>query len=98
MAVLRLEQLYPFPLEQLIKQLKPYTQLKELIWCQEEPQNQGAWHQIRHRFLNIVGNSIKLGYAGRPMSASPAVGQFSVHIEQQKAVVDSAFHGGEFGW
>ena len=97
-AVLRLEQLYPFPLEQLIKQLKRYTQLKELIWCQEEPQNQGAWHQIRHRFLNIVGKSIKLGYAGRPTSASPAVGQFSVHIEQQKAVVDAAFHGGEFGW
>ena len=97
-AVLRLEQLYPFPLEELTRQLKCYTQLKELIWCQEEPQNQGAWHQIRHRFLNIVGKSIKLGYVGRPMSASPAVGQFSVHIEQQKAVVDSAFHGGEFGW
>ena len=49
-AVLRLEQLYPFPLEELTRQLKCYPQLKELIWCQEEPQNQGAWHQIRHRF------------------------------------------------
>jgi len=97
-AILRLEQLYPFPQKQLTKQLKRYTQVKELIWCQEEPQNQGAWHQIRHRFLDIVDKSTKLGYAGRPMSASPAVGQFSVHIEQQKAVVDSALHGGEFGW
>lgn len=95
-AVARVEQLYPFPLEQLIKQLKRYPNLSELVWCQEEPQNQGAWYQIRHRFLDIVGKSVKLGYAGRPMSASPAVGLFSVHIEQQQGVVEAAMYGGEF--
>lgn len=95
-AILRAEQLYPFPLEQLTKELKQYPKLREVVWCQEEPQNQGAWYQIRHRFFDIIGKSTRLGYAGRPMSASPAVGHFGVHIEQQKAVIESAMYGGEF--
>lgn len=95
-AIMRVEQLYPFPLEELTVQLKRFPLLNQLVWCQEEPQNQGAWYQIRHRFFDLLGKSAKLGYAGRPMSASPAVGQFSVHIEQQKAVVEAALFGGEF--
>lgn len=95
-SIMRVEQVYPFPLELLTEQLKRYPNLKEVVWCQEEPQNQGAWYQIRHRFLDIIRKPIKLGYAGRPMSASPAVGQFSVHIEQQRSIVESALYGGEF--
>ncbi|MEE9397043.1 MAG: 2-oxoglutarate dehydrogenase E1 component [Methylococcales bacterium] len=92
-AILRIEQLYPFPLKQLSSTLKKYPNVKELIWCQEEPKNQGAWHQIQHRFLDWVAKDIKLGYAGRPMAAAPAGGNFKQHIEQQKAVVESALHG-----
>jgi 2-oxoglutarate dehydrogenase E1 component len=89
-AILRAEQLYPFPLKQLTKELNGYPKLQELIWCQEEPQNQGAWYQIRHRFLNLVGDKIKLEYVGRPMSASPAEGSFKRHIEGQKKIVEAA--------
>ncbi len=89
-AILRIEQLYPFPLKQLTHELGSFPKLKELIWCQEEPQNQGAWYQIKHRFLKLVGNEIKLEYIGRPMSASPAEGSFKRHIEGQKKVVEAA--------
>jgi len=67
--------------------------MKELVWCQEEPENQGAWYQIKHRFPCILANGIQLSYAGRPMSAAPAVGQFHRHIEQQKQVVADALYG-----
>ena len=90
-AIFRIEQLYPFPLELLTDELSRYPKLTELIWCQEEPQNQGAWYQIKHRFLELVENSqIKLAYVGRPMSAAPAVGSFKIHIENQKKVVNEA--------
>ncbi|MGH8499115.1 MAG: 2-oxoglutarate dehydrogenase E1 component, partial [Methylococcales bacterium] len=92
-AILRIEQLYPFPLGQLTNELKHYPKMKELIWCQEEPQNQGAWYQIKHRFLNLVGDRIRLEYAGRPMSASPAEGNFKRHIEGQRKVVEIALNG-----
>jgi 2-oxoglutarate dehydrogenase E1 component len=91
-AIVRIEQLYPFPLDHVTEELKRYPNLKEVIWCQEEPENQGAWHQIKHRFLNLLETNIKLSYAGRPMSASPAVGHFYRHIEQQKAVIEAALH------
>lgn len=89
-AIFRVEQLYPFPLEHLTEEFNRYPGFKELVWCQEEPQNQGAWYQIKHRFLDLIGNHITLQYAGRPMSAAPAVGSFKVHIEHQKMVVESA--------
>ncbi|MGH8475288.1 MAG: 2-oxoglutarate dehydrogenase E1 component [Methylococcales bacterium] len=92
-AILRIEQLYPFPMSQLTNELKQYPKMKELIWCQEEPQNQGAWYQIKHRFLNLVGDQIKLEYVGRPMSASPAEGNFKRHIEGQKKIVETALKG-----
>jgi 2-oxoglutarate dehydrogenase E1 component len=89
-AIFRAEQLYPFPLDELTEELKKFPKLKELVWCQEEPQNQGAWYQIRHRFFDVLGKKIDLKYAGRAMSASPAVGQFSLHVEQQKALINAA--------
>ncbi len=91
-AIVRIEQLYPFPFRHVTDELTRYANLKEVIWCQEEPENQGAWHQIKHRFLNLLDTDIKLSYAGRPMSASPAVGYFYRHIEQQKAVIEAALH------
>ena len=92
-AILRAEQLYPFPIEELTAELKKYPKLKDFVWCQEEPMNQGAWYQIRHRFFDVISTfNINLSYAGRPMSASPAVGLFSVHIEQQKELIASALH------
>ncbi len=92
-AIIRIEQLYPFPRELLIAELKQYTKMNELIWCQEEPDNQGAWYQIKHRFMDLVDNKIKFHYAGRSHSASPAVGTFGTHIEQQKTLVESALYG-----
>ncbi len=89
-AILRVEQLYPFPLEHLTDEFNKYPNFKELIWCQEEPQNQGAWYQIKHRFLDLIGSHISLRYVGRPMSAAPAVGNFKVYVENQKNVVASA--------
>lgn len=92
-AIIRIEQLYPFPDEEFMAELVRYDQIAELVWCQEEPENQGAWHQIKHRFMALLKGDITLSYAGRPMSASPAVGQYHRHIEQQKRVIDDALHG-----
>ncbi|MGI2324177.1 MULTISPECIES: 2-oxoglutarate dehydrogenase E1 component [Methylococcus] len=89
-ALVRIEQLYPFPRNDFLAMLKRYPNLQELIWCQEEPENQGAWHQIKHRFPGILDRPFDIGYAGPPMSASPAVGHFRQHIEQQKMLVERA--------
>ena len=72
------------------EEFNKYPNFKELIWCQEEPQNQGAWYQIKHRFLDLIGSHISLRYVGRPMSAAPAVGNFKVYVENQKNVVAEA--------
>ena len=92
-AIVRIEQLYPFPDEAFQNELARYPNIREIVWCQEEPENQGAWHQIKHRFMALLGNDRTLSYAGRPMSAAPAVGQFNRHLEQQKKVVDDALNG-----
>jgi 2-oxoglutarate dehydrogenase E1 component len=92
-AIVRIEQLYPFPDEAFQNELARYPNIREIVWCQEEPENQGAWHQIKHRFMALLGNDRSLSYAGRPMSAAPAVGQFNRHLEQQKKVVDDALYG-----
>jgi len=89
-AILRLEQLYPFPMEYLKTEMAPFSSAEELFWCQEEPQNQGAWYQIKHRFMELLANEIRLEYAGRPRSASPAEGSFWKHAENQRHVVDTA--------
>ncbi len=96
-AIIRLEQLYPFPDKLLKTELEKYPHLEDFIWCQEEPKNQGAWYQSKHHFTDIVKASIKVTYAGRDASAAPAVGKFHIHIEQQKAVVQTALYGNPSG-
>ncbi len=91
-AILRLEQLYPFPSDALQKALSQYPNLRELVWCQEEPQNQGAWYQIRHRFLQTLQPKVKLTYVGRPLHAAPAEGYFHMHVQQQRAIINAALH------
>ncbi len=91
MAIIRLEQLYPFPHEAFTAQIAFYPNATEVVWCQEEPGNQGAWHRIQHYLLRHLRLGMKLGYALRASSAAPAAGYLSVHNEQQKAVIDAAF-------
>jgi 2-oxoglutarate dehydrogenase E1 component len=90
-AIIRIEQLYPFPHKALGTELKKYPNLAEIVWVQDEPQNQGAWFYAQHHLLDSMGEGQKLGYAGRPASASPAVGYYAKHNEQQKALIDQAF-------
>ena len=90
-AIIRVEQLYPFPHKAFAAELKKYPELAEIVWCQDEPQNQGYWTFIQHYIMENMGTGQKLAYAGRPASASPAVGYASVHNEQQKALLDTAF-------
>ncbi|WP_373282883.1 2-oxoglutarate dehydrogenase E1 component [Leeia aquatica] len=89
-AIVRVEQLYPFPTEALRAELAQYSAAKELVWVQEEPRNQGAWHQIRHRLEACMSPRQTLSYAGRDSSASPAVGYMSKHTAQLKAFLDAA--------
>ena len=91
-AIVRIEQLYPFPSNQYKTEVNRYPHLEHLIWCQEEPKNQGAWYQSKHHFYDHLDNNITIVYAGRAASAAPAVGNHLVHIEQQKAVVNAALY------
>jgi 2-oxoglutarate dehydrogenase E1 component len=90
-AVIRVEQLYPFPHKALATELKHFVRATEIVWCQDEPANQGAWFYAQHHILENMTDGQKLGYAGRPPSASPAVGYYAKHNEQQKALLDAAF-------
>ncbi|KUE88960.1 2-oxoglutarate dehydrogenase subunit E1 [Cupriavidus necator] len=90
-AVIRLEQLYPFPHKAVAAELKKYPNATEIVWCQDEPQNQGAWFFVQHYIMENMTDGQKLGYAGRPASASPAVGYYAKHNEQQKALLEAAF-------
>jgi len=87
-AVLRIEQLYPFPNEEFETALRAYPNAREVVWCQEEPQNQGAWYQIRHRLDNLSRRSVL--YAGRAAAAAPATGISKLHETEQQALVDAA--------
>jgi 2-oxoglutarate dehydrogenase E1 component len=89
-AVVRVEQLYPIPQEDLSAILHSYPADCEVAWCQEEPQNQGAWYQIRHRLQGPLKDDQQLYYAGRPGAAAPASGVFKLHTQQQQALVDAA--------
>lgn len=90
-AIIRVEQLYPFPHKALAAELKKYPNATEIVWCQDEPQNQGAWFFIQHYLMENMAEGQKLGYAGRAASASPAVGYYAKHAEQQKQLLDAAF-------
>uniref|UniRef100_UPI00051BD443 2-oxoglutarate dehydrogenase E1 component n=1 Tax=Aeromonas finlandensis TaxID=1543375 RepID=UPI00051BD443 len=89
-ALVRIEQLYPFPEEEVRAILADYSHVTDFVWCQEEPQNQGAWYCSRHNYDGVLPVGATLRYAGRPASASPAVGYMSVHAKQQKALVEDA--------
>jgi 2-oxoglutarate dehydrogenase E1 component len=88
-ALVRVEQLYPFPVPEMEAVLARYPNAREVVWCQEEPQNQGAWYQIRHRLATLVGKR-ELLYAGRPPAAAPATGIGKIHDAEQRGLIDAA--------
>ncbi|CBL45143.1 2-oxoglutarate dehydrogenase, E1 subunit [gamma proteobacterium HdN1] len=93
-ALIRIEQLYPFPEEELFAAIKPFTELKSAVWCQEEPLNQGAWYCSQHHMRRVTqmhDNKPYLNYAGRKPSAAPAAGYMSMHVEEQRQLVADAF-------
>ena len=93
-AIIRIEQLYPFPEDDLAEALAPYKSLKHIVWCQEEPMNQGAWYCSQHHMRRVATahkKSLFLEYAGRDASAAPACGYASMHAEQQEKLLQDAF-------
>ena len=93
-AIVRVEQLYPFPEAALAAAIAPYRNLEKVVWCQEEPQNQGAWYCSQHHMRAVLKRhnpKLYLEYAGRPPSASPAAGYTSLHAKEQAKLVDDAF-------
>ncbi len=89
-AILRTPQLYPMDDRRLMEELSRYPKMKDLVWCQEEPENQGSWYSKHHRLIQLLKKGQSLHVASRPASASPAVGSLAKHTEQQKAVVEFA--------
>ena len=89
-AIIRIEQLYPFPAEEVADIMKDYQHVKDFVWCQEEPQNQGAWYSSQHNFWAATPSGAQLTYRGRDASAAPAVGYLSEHNKQQQKLVDEA--------
>ena len=92
-AIFRLEQLYPFPAEELVAQMARFPAAKEVVWCQEEPRNQGAWYWLssRQHLVQALGVRHTLKLVSRQGAASPAVGYFAKHLQQQKALIENAF-------
>lgn len=89
-AIIRIEQLYPFPAEEVADIMQDYQHVKDFVWCQEEPQNQGAWYSSQHNFWAAIPSGAQLTYRGRDASAAPAVGYLSEHNKQQQKLVDEA--------
>jgi 2-oxoglutarate dehydrogenase E1 component len=92
-AIIRAEQLYPFPRKEVADEIARYPATNEVVWCQEEPQNQGAWYQIQHHLLAVIGDQHSLHYAGRVRSPAPAAGHLNTHIAEQSALVEHALTG-----
>jgi len=92
-ALIRLEQLYPFPRDDFYAVIGRYPNARLFVWCQEEPQNQGAWDQIKHRFHDLHDDGRALIYCGRPSAAAPATGYHQAHQEEQEKLVDDALTG-----
>jgi len=92
-AIVRLEQIYPFPEEEFFAVISQYENLKETFWCQEEPMNQGAWYSSQHHMRRVVHRhnpNVYLDYAGREASASPAAGYMALHLKQQEQLIIDA--------
>jgi 2-oxoglutarate dehydrogenase E1 component len=92
-ALVRIEQLYPFPGDEYQAIIHRYPNVREVIWCQEEPQNQGAWYQIRHRLQEPLMGRRPVLYAGRAPAAAPATGIAKIHEIEQQTLVAAALHG-----
>ena len=90
-AIIRVEQQYPFPHADFTAALAKFPQAKEVVWCQEEPQNQGAWYRLRAYFREDALPKQVVAYAGRPVSASTAVGYMAKHAQQQQQLIEEAF-------
>ncbi len=91
-AIVRIEQLYPFPHKAVQELFVQYSHVLDFVWCQEEPLNQGAWYCSQHNIREVIPFGASLRYAGRPASASPAVGYMSVHQQQQQELVNDALN------
>lgn len=89
-ALVRIEQLYPFPVDEYAAAIEAWPKAEDIVWCQEEPQNQGAWYQIRHRLQEPLSEGQSLYYAGRPGAAAPAAGLLKIHLREQQALVEAA--------
>ena len=91
----RIEQLYPFPVKSLVKELKPFAKKAKFYWCQEEPKNMGAWFSVRDYIQwtldNIKANNKEISYIGRSPDASPATGYAKRHISQQQEIINKVF-------
>ncbi|QOY93323.1 2-oxoglutarate dehydrogenase E1 component [Massilia sp. UMI-21] len=90
-AIVRIEQMYPFPHKSFAAELKKFPNATEVVWVQDEPQNQGPWFQIQHNIFESMEDGQRLAYAGRAASASPAVGYADKHVAQQKELLETAF-------
>ncbi|BAC24565.1 sucA [Wigglesworthia glossinidia endosymbiont of Glossina brevipalpis] len=90
--IIRIEQLYPFPKSIIIETLNNYKNINKIIWCQEEPKNQGAWNWINYKIKDILSKEIELIYSGRPSSASTATGHFHIHQIEQEKIINSVFN------
>ncbi len=97
-AVARIEQLYPFPVEQAAELLRRYPNLREVVWAQEEPQNMGAWRPIRHRLEEAKPEGVPLLYVGRPWRASPSEGYPTAHLREQDRIVRAALTPSALSW
>jgi len=89
-AIVRIEQLFPFPAKEISAALEPYRAAAELIWVQEEPWNMGAWHDMYRRLRRSVGDERTLGYVGRKAAASPATGSYKVHKTEETDIINNA--------
>jgi 2-oxoglutarate dehydrogenase E1 component len=89
-AIVRIEQLYPMDDRRLGEELQKYPNAREIVWCQEEPLNQGAWYAKQHTLSNVLKKGQTLDVAARPASASPAVGYAAKHTVQQEEVINAA--------
>jgi len=89
-VLIRVEQLYPFPQEEVKNLLKEYKKVQNIVWCQEEPENQGAWYTLRSRLEACLANGQSLHYVGRAASASPAAGYMKLHVKEQDELVEKA--------
>jgi 2-oxoglutarate dehydrogenase E1 component len=89
-AIIRVEQLYPFPEKDVVAALTPYGAAREVLWVQEEPWNMGAWHEMYRRLRRAIGDTRALGYAGRDAAASPAVGSYKIHSAEAVELINNA--------